>query len=144
MPTEPTRDRLAGAHSVDLQRFADAAMTRVAADAQARQRALGEALSEPKPGTWFERAAPPRRDGGGLALDRRSRMLYDDAHVYLNGESFRAGGRDATLMRALADARRLPPAACARLSGEARALVLRWIEAGWCRSEAERGDDDDG
>ena len=40
-----------------------------------------------------------------------SRMLYDDAHVYLNGESFRAGGRDATLMRAFADARRLESAA---------------------------------
>jgi hypothetical protein len=50
-------------------------------------------------------------------------MLYDDAHVYLNGEAFRAGGRDATLMRALADARRLGPAALARLSAEARGLL---------------------
>ena len=47
-------------------------------------------------------------------------MLYDDAHVYLNGEAFRAGGRDATLMRAFADARRLEPAARGRLSTEAR------------------------
>jgi 50S ribosomal protein L16 3-hydroxylase len=127
-----------------LQRFADAAIARAVADAPARGRALGELLSEPKPGTWFERRTPARLEGAGLVLDRRSRMLYDDAHVYLNGESFRAGGRDATLMRGFADARRLAPAACARLSDEARALVLRWIEAGWCRSEVERGDQDDG
>ena len=125
-----------------LQRFADAAMERVAADVGARQRALGEALSEPKPGTWFARAPSARLDGG-LVLDRRSRMLYDDAFVYLNGESFRAGGRDATLMRAFADARRLEPVARARLSAEAHALLERWVEAGWCRSEQGRAGDRD-
>ena len=114
-----------------LQRFADAAMERVAADANARRRALGEALSEPKPGTWFARAPAARLDGG-LVLDRRSRMLYDDAFVYLNGESFRAGGRDATLMRAFADARRLEAREVARLSAEARGVLDRWLEDGWC------------
>jgi len=119
-----------------LQRFADAAIARTLADAGARQRALGEALSEPKPGTWFERPAPAALRTG-VALDRRTRMLYDDAHVYINGEAFRAGGRDATLMRALADARRLQPAALGRLSAEARGLLDRWVEAGWCRAEEE-------
>src|SRR5205085_10234976 len=38
-----------------LPRFADAAIVRATANAPARQRALGEVLSEPKPGTWFER-----------------------------------------------------------------------------------------
>ena len=123
----------------DLQRFADAAMARVAADARARRRALGEALSEPKPGTWFERAVSASLDGD-LVLDRRSRMLYDDAFVYLNGESFRAGGRDATLMRSFADGRRLAAATIGRLSAEARALLERWVEDGWCREEAGSGD----
>ena len=124
-----------------LQRFADAAMARVAADARARRRALGEALSEPKPGTWFERgAAAPLEQG--LVLDQRSRMLYDDAFVYLNGESFRAGGRDATLMRAFADARRLEAAAVGRLSAEARELLERWLEAGWCHRQGHRGERD--
>ncbi len=44
-----------------------------------------------------------------VALDRRTRMLYDARHLYINGESFRAGGRDATLMRKLADQRALGP-----------------------------------
>ena len=127
---------------VSLQHFADTAMARATADPRVRQRALGEALSEPKPGTWFERAAPARLIGP-LVLDRKSRMLYDDAHVYLNGEAFRAGGRDATLMRAFADARRIEPAARGRLSAEARGLLERWVEAGWCRSEEERAGDRD-
>jgi 50S ribosomal protein L16 3-hydroxylase len=126
-----------------LQAFADAAIARAAGNVRARRRAVGEVLSEPKPGTWFERSATTRLDGG-IVLDRRSRMLYDDDYVYLNGEAFRAGGRDATLMRVFADARRLAPAACGRLSAEARALVERWIEAGWCRGGDGPGDDDDG
>jgi len=125
-----------------LQRFADAAIRRATADVLARQRALGEALSEPKPGTWFERTESVT-GVGVVVLDRKSRMLYDDAHVYLNGEAFRAGGRDATLMRAFADARRLEPAARGRLSAEARGLLDRWLEAGWCQSLEEPAGDRD-
>jgi len=123
-----------------LQRFADAAIERALSDAGARGRAVGEALSEPKPGTWFERSAPAS-PAAGLTLDRRTRMLYDEDYVYINGEAFRAGGRDATLMRALADTRRLAPAARGRLSAEARGLLDRWVEAGWCSSE-ERAEGD--
>ena len=42
-----------------------------------------------------------------VVLDRKTRMLYDERHVFINGESFRAAGRDATLARRLADRRRL-------------------------------------
>ena len=126
-----------------LRRFADGAVVRATANARMRQRALGEVLSEPKPGTWFERGAPARLEGA-LVLDRRSRMLYDADHIYLNGESFRAGGRDATLVRRLADARRLDGDACRRLSAQARTLVERWLEAGWCRGDDEGGEDGDG
>ena len=49
-----------------------------------------------------------------------------------NGEAFRSGGGDARLMRRFADRRRLAAVDVARLSGEARALLRRWIEAGWC------------
>ena len=97
---------------------------------QALERALGEALTEPKPQVWFEPGdvLPP---GHGATLDRRSRMLYDTAHVFLNGESFRAGGRDATLMHRLADRRVLTAAEVARLSAEARELLDQWTEDGW-------------
>ncbi|MCK7498955.1 MAG: hypothetical protein MZW92_56845 [Comamonadaceae bacterium] len=61
-------------------------------------RALGESLTEPKPRVWFERRrSRRRRRRRACALDRaRSRMLYDERHVFLNGEAYVAGGRDAT------------------------------------------------
>jgi len=74
-------------------------------------------------------------------LDRRTRMLHDERHVYVNGESWRASGRDAALMRALADRRRLEPAETARASSGAQSLLLSWCEAGWLHPEGD-GDGD--
>ena len=124
-----------------LQAFAERSCEQLLAVRGARARALGELLSEPKPGTAFETASSRVAGPGvsvdlaaGVVLDRRTRMLYDDDHVFINGESFRAAGRDATLMRALADARSLSARGVARLGGEARALLADWVEAGWCRA----------
>ena len=90
-----------------------------------RRRALGEVLSEPKPGTWFGRDEGASVDAA-VVLDRRTRMLYDEDHVFINGESFRAAGRDAKLLHRLADERRLDAGRCtppgARGTGAAGAL----------------------
>ena len=115
-----------------LQRFADAALERVLADPETRGRALGELLSEPKPGTWFEAASGSRSPTRGIALDRRTRMLYDERFVFVNGEAFRAGGRDRALVRRLADERRLDAKSVAQASAAARALLAEWLRAGWC------------
>jgi 50S ribosomal protein L16 3-hydroxylase len=115
-----------------LQRFADAAIDR-ALGGRARQRALGEVLSEPKPDTWFERA-DSRALESGVELDRRTRMLYDADHVFINGESYQASGSDAKLMHRLADERHLDRAGLRRLGADARRLVERWAEAGWCKN----------
>ena len=64
-------------------------------------------------------------------LDHATRMMYDDHHVFINGESFRASGRDARLMRRLADERLLDVRGCLALSVEARELLLQWLSAGW-------------
>ncbi|NUZ05033.1 cupin domain-containing protein [Piscinibacter koreensis] len=120
-----------------LARFADAAIERLVGDAEARACALGEILSEPRPSAVFEPGRPPRRGTARLRnpvqLDRRTRMLYDDWHVFINGESFRAAGRDARLMRALADHRELVSAQVAALSDEARTLLDDWIAHGWVK-----------
>jgi 50S ribosomal protein L16 3-hydroxylase len=63
-------------------------------------------------------------------------MLYDDAHIFINGESFLASGQDATLMRLLANAHVLTPAQTARLSLSARALLADWWDAGWLHAES--------
>lgn len=119
-----------GAIPEPLQAFARAALAAALKEPGAVERALGEALSEPRPTVWFEGAAPADLDAG-VVLDRRTRMMYERSHVFINGESYRATGRDAALMRALADSRRLRAAQVARASAAARALLAAWQEAGW-------------
>ena len=115
-----------------LQAFARAAWRRATRDPRVLERALGEWLSEPKPRVWFEPGpATHTWDGRALALDRRTRMLYDARHVYINGESLRATGRDAQCLRRLADARALPASDVRRLSRAARDIVQQWLSSGW-------------
>ncbi len=115
---------------MDLHNFARDAVERALCQPLALARALGEVLTEPKPRVWFS-IGDPLPAGQGVQLDPRSRMMYDDAHVFLNGESFRAAGRDAQLMRRLADARELGAAEVVRLSEGARELLDQWTEDGW-------------
>jgi 50S ribosomal protein L16 3-hydroxylase len=120
-----------------LQRFAGTAVERLLRRPGVVERALGVALSEPKPGTWFDRAAAGPSGLAPVVLDRRSRMLYDDRYVYLNGEAFRAAGRDARIVRRLADRRRLSSLDVQALGADARALLGQWLEAGWLRHGSE-------
>ena len=120
-----------------LQAFAGAAVARTLSDERWLACALGEVLSEPKPGVWFETpVAPP--EAGAVRLDRRTRMLYDDWHIFVNGESYQAAGRDARLMRLLADERVLPVREQGLLSAAARELLDDWLAAGWMRRDDEK------
>ena len=123
-----------------LQAFAADAVARVMSDPGALTCALGELLSEPKPGVTFEpaEAMPPAH--GSVALDRRTRMLYDDVFVFINGESYRAGGRDATLMRSLADDRVLTGLQRLSLTPAARGLLGEWLQAGWMQAFTTPGE----
>jgi 50S ribosomal protein L16 3-hydroxylase len=118
-----------------LTDFARKSLERALRDPKLLQRALGVLISEPKPQVWFDHGEP-LAPGVGAALDRRSRMAYDDHHVFINGEAFVARGRDARLVRRLADERRLTAAERAQLSQEASALLDDWAEAGWVRAAA--------
>ncbi len=123
-----------------LQAFATAAVQRWC-DPAALALALGEVLSEPKRGVWFDAARgvdAAECAHEGLVLDQRTRMLYDDRHVFINGESFRAAGRDAKLMRRLADQRRLEAHDLSSLSTEARGLIGGWLASGWLQRDARR------
>jgi 50S ribosomal protein L16 3-hydroxylase len=113
-----------------LTSFARAALQKRLAQPLWLERSLGEVLSEPKPNVWFQPAGE-RSDGGDLHLDRRTRMVYDEHYVFVNGEAFRASGRDATVMRRLADERFLAAEQRRRLSRGAAALLGEWLSAGW-------------
>ncbi len=113
--------------------FAREALKKAMAEPLALERALGEYLSDPKPNVWFEHG----EENGmfeSVVLDRRTRMLYDAKHIFINGESYLAGGRDATLMRKLADTKALSRKDLATASDDALELLSSWFDAGWVRS----------
>ncbi|CAN7307273.1 cupin domain-containing protein [Acidovorax sp. LjRoot74] len=113
-----------------LHEFAREALARALAQPLVLERALGEYLTEPKPSVWFE-PGDARVMLEGVRLDRKSRMMYDAQHIFINGESYRAAGRDATLMRRLADERQLTARDLARASDDALELLSSWCDAGW-------------
>ena len=119
-----------GAIPSALQAYAHEAVAAALRQRDALDRALGESLTEPKSTVWFERQRVPR-SLRAVVLDARTRMLYDKRHIFMNGESWRAAGSDATLMRRLADQRRLQAGDLAGASDAARDLLRQWYEAGW-------------
>ena len=115
-----------------LEAFAADALQRLLAERQSLACALGEVMTEPKPRVWFDEP-DEHWVPGAVRLDRRTRMMYDDRHIFINGESFRAGGADARLMHTRADQRALAARQVARASEDAKALLQDWFEAGWLR-----------
>ena len=118
--------------------FAVDALRRRLADRREIGHALGTLLSEP------HREAVLATTGGtpaaGVVLDRATRMLYDRGALYVNGEHYHAAGRDAQLLRRLADHRRLGAAQVAGLGAQARGIVEQWLDDGWLHA-ADRTED---
>lgn len=111
--------------------FARDALQEALSDPSVLYRALGEVLTEPKSNVWFDSEAVGDPSRNGLRLSIRTRMMYDQDRIYINGEGFDAAGRDAELMRGLADVRGLSSAAYRQLSRQAKTLVQDWLDAGW-------------
>ena len=120
-----------------LHAFARDALERALAEPRALERALGEYLTEPKANVWFE-PGDSRAMLEQVVLDRRTRMMYDADHIFINGESYRAAGADAALMRQLADQRQLDRRAVALASDGALELLSVWCADGW--AHAQRAD----
>ena len=123
-----------------LQQFAAQAVAKALKDPQLLNCLLGESLTEPKPNVWFD---PPNHDDLALwawpcrvRLDHRSKMLFDDKHIFVNGESFRASGRDAKLLQKLANEKALSAKEASTLSSNAAELMQAWWEEGWWHSLA--------
>ncbi|CAN7583072.1 JmjC domain-containing protein [Acidovorax sp. LjRoot117] len=119
-----------------LTDFAREALAKALAEPLVLERALGEYLTEPKASVWFE-PGDTRVMLEGVRLDRKSRMMYDAHHVFINGESYRAAGRDATLMRRLADQRQLTARELAKASDDALELLSSWCDDGWAHAWTE-------
>ena len=115
--------------------FARDAIERALQDPTQLAMLLGELMTDPKPNVWFDAQQGLAAVVGEVRLDRRTRMMYDSDHVFINGEGYRASGRDARLMRQLADARRLPARSVLGLSAGAQSLLTQWKQAGWVHDE---------
>ena len=122
-----------------LASFAGQAVLEALKDPLALGCALGEYMTEPKPSVWFEAPTDPwapdaaRAGLTGVQLQAQTRMMYDNDHVFINGESYRAKGADAALMRRLADQRSLAAGELRKAGGSAMALLGDWHDAGWLR-----------
>jgi 50S ribosomal protein L16 3-hydroxylase len=110
--------------------FAEAGVKAALKEPGALKRALGEFLSEPKASVSFP-CAEPLAAGQGVALSSCSCMLYDDEHVFLNGEAWNASGADARDLHELADRRRLDASRVATVSATLRRQLASWVECGW-------------
>ena len=100
---------------------------------------LGEYLSEPKASVVFETPKRPLTAARfaqaaakrGIALARKTQMLYRGSHVFINGESFALERADRPLLAALADQRGLDASALAQVSDDVREALHVWYEDGW-------------
>ena len=147
-PAQPATETPA-AMPAGLAAFAGQAVLEALKDPLALACALGEYMTEPKPGVWFDEpqqawdGEAAKAGQTGIALDARTRMMYDSDHVFINGESYRAKGADASLMHRLADQRHLTPNELRKAGKTAIELLGDWHEAGWLQ-QAPPGPSDAG
>jgi 50S ribosomal protein L16 3-hydroxylase len=119
----------------ELLDFARQALEKAQRDPHLLGLLLGEYLTQPKANVWFDASESAGGGGHGVVLDRRTRMMYDERHVFINGEGFRVTGKDGRLLRSMADERRLSARGCAGLSEAAQQALQEWLRAGWLQRE---------
>ena len=120
-----------------LVTFAQKAVQDALKDPLALGCALGEIMTSLKPQVWFEESQAALPVAMGVRLDAKTRMMYDENHIFINGESYRAKGADAVLMRLLANQRELPVQALRKASQDAQNLLADWQTAGWLHAARE-------
>ena len=118
-----------------LQKFAANALSKAMKNPILLNCLLGESLTEPKPNVWFDGPDQDQLNHWvwpcSVKLDRRTKMLFDRHHIFINGESFKAAGTDAKVLKSLANEKMLPQAWTAKLSPGAAELMRAWWEEGW-------------
>jgi 50S ribosomal protein L16 3-hydroxylase len=136
-PSQP-----AVAHPAEIpDRLRDAAVRaagKIKFDEALATRFLGCWLTEPNQAAVFDNHASAEGWDDDTpythwALDRRTRMLYRDQQLFINGEA--ASVRAEAGLRLLADERELAGdcAAAKRLSSEAREALADWLDDGWIK-----------
>jgi 50S ribosomal protein L16 3-hydroxylase len=100
---------------------------------------LGQYLSEPKNNVFFEPVAKPlsaakfaqAAERRGIALSRKSRMLYHDTNLFVNGEPLSMPASDAAILSTLANTKQLDGKQLASCSEDAKETFYQWYQDGW-------------
>jgi 50S ribosomal protein L16 3-hydroxylase len=120
-----------------MVRFSREVMERISWTGAEVARFLGQYLTEPKPHVVFKRS-PRRRPlaGSEVELDPKTQLLYRGAELFINGEVLLPPRKQASLLRELADRRRLDGRrAAASGLGE---LFYDWQRAGFLHLKKAR------
>ncbi len=117
-----------------LALFARQVVEKALKDPQLLDSLLGEYLTEPKAHVVFDGVSVGEDVSKGVQLHRSTKMMYDKQHIFINGESFKVGGRDAVAMRQLADDRVMIARDVKTLSADAKAALVDWAGAGWLQA----------
>jgi 50S ribosomal protein L16 3-hydroxylase len=90
----------------ELMAFAQEAVSKALADKVLIDQLVGEYLTDPKAGVYFEEGALPK-NYTTIVLHPATRMSFDAKHMFINGQSFQCAGKDAKLLRKLANERQI-------------------------------------
>jgi 50S ribosomal protein L16 3-hydroxylase len=104
---------------------------------------VGCFLSEPKPTVFFDPPSRPRSRRAflssaqtrGLRLDPRTRLLYDERRLYVNGSAQRWPARGAAPLRELANERVLSAASIPATSSAVAHLLYEWYRDGYLHAD---------
>lgn len=100
---------------------------------------IGEYLSSPKPSVFFDLPKRPmtpakflaRAKQHGIQLALKTRMLYRNKNIFVNGESFGVSGIDKNLLIHLANTRSLDGGSVSAASSDLQETLCIWYEDGW-------------
>jgi 50S ribosomal protein L16 3-hydroxylase len=113
-----------------LTAFALEAVSKALADRTLLEQLIGEYLTDPKPGVYFEEGSLPKA-WQRIALSPQTRMSYDAKHMFINGQSFRCAGVDAKILRKLADERSLAATDLKAASAALMSALGEFAKEGW-------------
>jgi 50S ribosomal protein L16 3-hydroxylase len=127
-----------------LQRRIAKMLAAIRVDRATLEAFVGSYLTEPKPDVYFAPPADPLPPAAfasalrarGVALDRRTQLLYDARRFYLNGIAIAPPRGARRMLARLADRRALAASQCARMTAAETALLHDWYRDGFVELDA--------
>ncbi|MBS7807269.1 cupin domain-containing protein [Variovorax sp. PCZ-1] len=117
-----------------LMAFALDAVSKSLADKTLIEQLIGEYLTDPKAGVYFDEGSLPK-NYSKVVLHAATRMSYDTKHMFINGQSFKCAGTDAKLLRKLADERQISAIELRAGSPALLPAIGEFAKEGWLRGE---------